>query len=240
MDWLDNRMLYFRHQISLFIAQMKRLKPGHQHQAIKEINQIMGLSIRDFLGFKDWISAFREPQEEILQKIVSQLEVDITAYLDKNRPYLTRNQVQQMHDEGFTIGAHGLTHRKLGFIPKQEVKREIIGACQEVKSITRQEIVPFSFPQSAGNVDRRQLVDIRSQNPQIGLLFDTKDLRRDVPFMINRVWAERPLTPERQLHPLPDILTHAYQNAWVEEVLDQIRRILKKKTPDNEIQGELS
>jgi hypothetical protein len=84
--------------------------------------------------------------------------------------------------------------------------------------------VPFSFPQSAGNVARGQLVEIRAGHPLIGLLFDTKDLRQDVSFMINRVWAERPLTDARTLHPLEEIMTHAYRDAWVDTILNRMRR----------------
>ncbi|MCJ7703480.1 MAG: polysaccharide deacetylase family protein, partial [Anaerolineales bacterium] len=136
---------------------------------------------------------------------------------------LTRTQIKQMRAEGFTIGAHSLSHRKLGFIPEEELETEINSSCRAIQEISGQEVVPFSFPQSAGNVDRAKLGDLLAGNPSIGLLFDTKDLRKDVGFIVNRVWAERPLTAARMLHPLPEILAQAYRDAWVHEFLGRLR-----------------
>lgn len=225
LDWLDNRMLYFRHAISLCVAKMYSLKLEEQRHVIQELNQHLALSLKDHAGFVDWITAFREPSEKTLEEVENRLGLDIHAYLEKTKPYLTTTQVQEMHREGFTIGAHGLSHRKLGFIPKDEIKLEIVKSCNAVQSITGQQRVPFSFPQSAGNIDRHQLADIRSRNHQVGLLFDTKDLHQDVPFIINRLWAERPLTFERKLHPLTEILDHAYREAWVEGVVERWRGV---------------
>jgi len=226
LDWLDNRMLYFRHQISLFVERMETLDQKRQKEVIRQINQRLDLSLDDRIAFKDWITTFREPDEGVLAEVASPLEVDREAYLVRTQPYLTTLQVHEMQADGFTIGAHGLTHRKLGFIPKEEVEVEIVESCRAVQKITGQKVVPFSFPQSAGNVDRDQLADIRARYPQVGLLFDTKDLTVDAPFMVNRIWAERPLTPERRLHQLQEIVSNAYCEAWVEGVLGKIRGLM--------------
>jgi peptidoglycan/xylan/chitin deacetylase (PgdA/CDA1 family) len=224
IDWLDNQMLYFRHKISVLVSRIDKLEPERQEGVIQQTDQLLGLSLQNLDGFKRWITAFREPREDILTTVAFLLKVDLQTYLENTQPYLTRIQVQQMYQEGFTIGAHGLTHRKLGFIPKNEIENEIVNSCQSVREITGQDVVPFSFPQSAGNVDRGQIREIRDRHPIVGLLFDTKDLRKDAPFMINRIWAERPLTIERRLHPLTEILIHAYRDAWVEGTLNRFRR----------------
>jgi hypothetical protein len=216
-------MLYFRHTISLFVARIKELGRNEHTEIIRQVNQRLSLSLKDLDDFVDWITAFRESEEEVLGEVKNLLGVDPEAYTIKQQPYLTTTQVEEMRNEGFTIGAHGLSHRKLGFIPMEEVEDEIVSSCQAVQSITAQGMVPFSFPQSAGNVDRAQLADIRDRHPQVGLMFDTKDLRQDVPFIINRIWAERPLTPERKLQPLAKIIDNAYRDAWTESVLEKIR-----------------
>ena len=92
------------------------------------------------------------------------LGINIQSYIRDTKPYLTAKQIQQMHADGFTIGAHGLSHRKLGFVPEMDVESEIVGSCRAIRDITGQALVPFSFPQSAGNVDRSQLRDILEQH----------------------------------------------------------------------------
>jgi peptidoglycan/xylan/chitin deacetylase (PgdA/CDA1 family) len=224
IDWLDNGMLYFRHQISLFVHQAGRLFSSEQHEFLHALNQEFDLSLGDLVEFKDWLTAFRTPNDSLLAEVGRLLRLDIPAYLERHQPYLTTTQVQVLHEDGFTIGAHGLTHRKLGFVPKADLETEIVDSCRAVQQITTQPVVPFSFPQSAGNVDRIFLANLIAQHPHIGLLFDTKGIRRDVPFMINRVWAERPLTQERVLHPISEIIASAYQDAWVEEQMSRFRR----------------
>ncbi len=224
IDWLDNRRLYFRHLISLCVDRALRLEVPARREFLRGLNQRFRLSLPDEAAFIDWILAFRDPDEAVLDSICTDLKIDVDEFLARQQPYLTSSQIQQMHQEGFTIGAHGLSHRKLGFIPANEIEVEIVGSCQAIQGVTGQEVVPFSFPQSAGNISRVQLADIRLHNPQVGYLFDTKDLRKDADFMVNRVWAERPLTPSRELHPLNEILAHAYQDAWVDGVVHRLRR----------------
>jgi len=224
IDWLDNRMLYFRHQVSLCVHQAGGLPDPDRRDFFRALNREFELSLVDLDGFTRWITAFRTPNDPLLTEVCRLLALDIPAYLQQYQPYLTTSQVKALHDAGFTIGAHGLTHRKLGFVPEEDLGREIVDSCREVQKITAQPVVPFSFPQSAGNVERAFLANLLKHHSHIGLLFDTKDMRRDAPFMINRVWAERPLTPERVLHPISEILASAYRDAWVEGILSRLRR----------------
>jgi peptidoglycan/xylan/chitin deacetylase (PgdA/CDA1 family) len=225
IDWLDNRMLYFRHAISLCVHQVSRLERAIQIEFVATINRQFNLSLRDIAGFIAWIMAFRGPEGRILDQVCTLLGIEVERFLAEQTPYLTTAQVKQMHADGFTIGAHGLSHRKLGFVPDGEIEAEIVGSCQAVQAITGRSVVPFSFPQSAGNVDRAQLADILERHPLVGLLFDTKDLMLDEAFIYNRVWAERPLTPARLLHPLPEVLVHAYREAWVAGVMRTGRKL---------------
>lgn len=224
IDWIDNLKLYFRHLISLCVEQFEKLSVEQQSNLVNEINRELDMSLKKPAEFKTWIMAFRKPDDRVLQVVVRKLGIDTVSFLTDTQPYLTSGQISEMYSDGFTIGAHGLSHRKLGFVPSEDVTKEIVESCQAVVDLTGQTVVPFSFPQSAGNVNRPQLEDIRRCNPFIGYLFDTKDLHQDESFIINRVWAERPLTPARILHPLDEIIANAYRDAWVEGILNALRK----------------
>lgn len=225
-DWLDNHMLYFRHQISLCVHHAQGLQVHDMDILLEEINQRFNVLLTDLTGFTKWITQFRTPEDQILNSVCSNLGIDVQSYLENYQPYLTNEQIQQMHAEGFTIGSHGVSHRKLGSISSEDVKAEIVESCRTIQGITGQKIVPFSFPQSAADVNRAQLANLLERYPFIGLLFDSKDMRKDNAFLINRVWAERPITPDRELLPLPEILKHAYQDAWTEGV----RKVFRNRT----------
>ena len=229
IDWLENRMLYFRHTISLCVYTVNRLDNDRKERFIHEVNSQLGMSFNSDLAFLNWLLEFRKNEEETLNMICELLGVNPQNYLDEIKPYLNTNQIRQMHSEGFTIGAHGVSHQKLGFISRDSMEQEIVSSCNKIKDITGQGVVPFSFPQSAGNIDRSQLAESLNYNPSIGLLFDTKDLRKDSFFMKNRIWAERPITTDRVLQPLPKIINHAYQDAWSEGVIEITKNLLIKE-----------
>jgi len=224
IDWLDNQMLYFRHKISLCVSVVKKLNSNQKKVFLEKINVQLGTSHHNVSAFTNWLMEFREDDTETIKVICRFLGINPQKYLDQVQPYLTRNQIKQMHNEGFTIGAHGVTHRKLGFISENSMEQEIVGSCITIMDITGQEIVPFSFPQSAGNIDRSWLAELLDRNPSIGILFDTKDLRKERDFMINRIWAERPISPDRILHPLPVIFNYAYQDAWVDSLIKSLTK----------------
>ncbi|MEN8171877.1 MAG: polysaccharide deacetylase family protein, partial [Chloroflexota bacterium] len=172
-----------------------------------------------------WLKELGLPDENLINEVCSVLGVDWDAFLRDERPYLSHHQIKQMHADGFTIGAHTKTHRKLADLSDTEKESEIIDSCLQITEITGQEIVPFSFPHSAYGVERNFLSDLRKRKPLLGLLFDTKDLRLDEKFIVNRVWAERPIAPTGDLRPLDEILRAAYRNAWVDGVMNLGRRL---------------
>jgi peptidoglycan/xylan/chitin deacetylase (PgdA/CDA1 family) len=224
IKWLDNENFFYRHLISLCVDQAFRLEPTAQNRLFDWMRLNHKFQIADMNGFREWITSIRNRDDQKLTDVSKFLGIDESNYLSANKPYMTSEQIQEMYSDGFTIGAHGITHRKLGFIPETEMELEILESCQTIQAITGQDIVPFSFPQSAGNVDRSRLGDILDRYPFIGLMFDTKDLRLDKKFLINRVWAERPLTPQRELQPLTKIIENAYQDAFVDGIISSLSR----------------
>ncbi len=225
---IDNQILFYRNKQSLCVERLT--DPAfHLPPSTTPVPAFSGIRLlpspATLSEFISWLKDLRLPDEALIDEVCRALGVDWQIFLAENQPYLTRSQIQQMGAEGFTFGAHTLTHRKLMDLPPEEIESEIADSCRIVGEISGQETVPFSFPHSAWGVDQGLLAAIRNQHPQIGLLFDTKGLRRDAVFIHNRIWAERPLTPERKLHSIPEVLANAYQEAWVDEVMNKIRRL---------------
>jgi peptidoglycan/xylan/chitin deacetylase (PgdA/CDA1 family) len=216
---IDNPILFYRNKQSLCVERL--IDPAFSFPISDLLLPASAPELapgtrREFIS---WFKDLRLPDEPVIDEVCRVLGVDWQAFLQERQPYLTSEQIRQMHTEGFTLGAHTVTHRKLMDLPPGEIENEITESCQDVAAITGQEIVPFSFPNSAWGLDRSHLSSICSPHPNIGLLFDTKGVRKDVPFIHNRVWAERPLTPERKLHTVPEVLYNAYQESWMDEVL---------------------
>ncbi len=221
---IDNQILFYRNKQSLCVDRLLNPDFDISRFAFDELSSLgfSGTSLHEFIS---WLKDLRLPDEAAINEVCRALGINWQTYLTEKQPYLNTTQIQQMGAEGFTLGAHTLSHRKLVDLSSAEIETEIAESCRLVGEISGQGIVPFSFPHSAWGVDRDRLAAIRSKYPQIGLLFDTKGVRRDVNFIHNRVWAERPFTPESKLHPIPEVLANAYREAWVDEVLGWGRKL---------------
>ena len=160
----------------------------------------------------NWLLTEASDKVDALDRLCTRLGVSPEAYLADTSPYLTREQILQLHADGFTIGAHSCSHRQLSDLSPEEAEREVVQSCRIIQEITGQAEVPFAFPYFGGWLDRAWLADLRARHPFIGLMFDTDGLREDAPFIVHRVFGER-FTRDRDLE---NILRRAWArpSAW--------------------------
>ena len=228
-DLIDNEILFYRNKQSLCIDRLVRSDfDYHPSIFINLHNQPLATSLT-LPKFISWLEDLRLSDEPLIDEVCRTLDVDWQAFLTEKKPYLTTDQIRQMHAEGFTIGAHTLSHRKLVDLSGDEIESEISLSTNVIADMTGQEIVPFSFPHSAWGLDRDHLAQIRLRHPTIGLLFDTKGLHQDVNFIHNRIWAERPLPNMSDMGAdrIREYLTLAYQEIWVDEIMKKGRSLLR-------------
>jgi peptidoglycan/xylan/chitin deacetylase (PgdA/CDA1 family) len=138
-----------------------------------------------------WLLELPPGKESLVTGLLGRLGIDSCSYLQKAQPYLTTNQIRQLHSDGFAIGAHGCSHRRLQDLSRSDAEHEIVESCRIVRDITGQRTVPFAFPYSGGGLDRAWLAGLRARHPSIGLFFDTDGVSEDEPFVVQRVFGER-------------------------------------------------
>lgn len=189
--WVDNQRMFYRNKASLCIEQMRSLGHDAAKMILTSVNNALDLNLGDTIDFERWIHQLQASDEPVIDMTAKMLGVDVKDYLKERQPYMTSGQIKQLHADGFTIGAHTLRHAKLASLPPAEVESEIVDSARFVQELTGQERVPFSFPYSATGTDRALLAEIRTRHPDLGLFYDTMDLRKDVDFIVNRIWAEK-------------------------------------------------
>jgi len=189
--WVDNQRMFYRNKASLCIEQMRSLEHDAAKMVLTSVNNAMDLNLADPVGFERWIHQLQASYEPVIDMTAKMLGVDVKDYLKERQPYMTRAQIKQLHADGFTIGAHTVRHAKLASLSPAEVESEIVDSAHYVQELTGQEHVPFSFPYSATGTDGGLLAEIRARHSFLGLFYDTRDLRKDVDFIVNRIWAEK-------------------------------------------------
>lgn len=189
--WVDNQRMFYRNKAALCIEQMRSLEHDAAKMVLTSVNNAMDLNLADPAGFERWIHQLQATDEPVIDMTAKMLGVDVKDYLKDRQPYMTSQQIKQLHADGFTIGAHTVRHAKLSSLSPAEVESEIVDSARFIQELTGQERVPFSFPYSGTGTDRSLLAGIRARHPFLGLFYDTIDLRKDVDFIVNRIWAEK-------------------------------------------------
>ena len=212
-DLLDNRVMFRETQASLCIDAIlrspveriekiayklglerslcslpkERLGPGFSLEAA-DLGSDPDPRLRPLLH---WLLTISDGHAPLLDQLCGQLDIDVQGYLHKTRPYLTSDQIRQLRLDGFTIGAHSLSHRLLQNLPPEETEREIIESCRIVRDLTGQQSVPFAFPYFGAGINRTWLARLRESHEFVGLFFDTGGLCPDAPFVVQRIFGER-------------------------------------------------
>jgi peptidoglycan/xylan/chitin deacetylase (PgdA/CDA1 family) len=211
-DLIDNRGVFLETQASLCVDAIQNQPPELIEEIVRDFDleaRLQTIGSAPYQGVPSqmalewqqfdsrirlliiWLLTIRPSDVGVLDGLSRRLGVDAAGYVSASRPYLSTEQILQLRSDGFTIGAHGCSHRRLQELTLAEAEHEIVESCRIVRDLTGQASVPFAFPYFGGGLDRFWLEKLRKQYPFIGLFFDTQGLRRDAPFVVQRVFGER-------------------------------------------------
>ena len=210
-DAIDNRMLMFRNKASLCLERWNTLAASERSALRESISREFDVSFHDDAAFLVWIDRLSAAQVKEMDALCEAAGVDVAAFLKTARPYMTRDQILQLHRDGFTIGAHTRTHPRLWEMSDpSEIDREIVESCAAIRDLTGQPRVPFAFPFNGLWMDRDRIDIIRKKCGFIDLVFDTNNLMKDRDFMVNRIWVDSPEGAVAGRSNLPRMLRRAH------------------------------
>lgn len=178
--FLDNQSLFFKCKLALCLSKLQEMQPQERERKMAEVGMMAPRSLANY-SFRDL---------ELVDALCEQLEVDWRGFLRARQPFLTREQVQCLHQEGFRIGAHTCSHPDLRLMEEPEIESEVLASVRQIVDLTGATEVPFAFPWSGKGLSRDFLSKLRREHLQLGLFFDTQGLQVDVPFVIQRITAD--------------------------------------------------
>jgi peptidoglycan/xylan/chitin deacetylase (PgdA/CDA1 family) len=211
-DLIDNHAAFFETRASLCVDAVLRHPVGEVEAIFRELglqselriakeiyrNSVPKQMARYWGQFEErvrpmlvWLLMTGPDDAELVDQLCRRLRVDVEGYVEKQRPYLSKEQILRLRSDGFTIGAHGCSHHRLQSLSVEQAEREIVQSCRIIRDLTGQASVPFAFPYFGGGLDRRWLARLREQHPFVGLFFDTQGQCRDEPIVVQRIFGER-------------------------------------------------
>lgn len=73
-------------------------------------------------------------------------------------PLMSDEEIKELHDFGFEIGAHTFTHPKLTELPKEELYKEIYQSKIVLEHLLGEEVITFCYPYGLQNTPVRNMV----------------------------------------------------------------------------------
>ena len=141
-SFVDNKMLFHRLKASLILNHIKDRK-FHSELWRKAEQLLQDSTNTPLLPFLQKACFTDHP---LLDQIAEVIDIDFATYLNKNQPYMTLQQIKELQDEGFLIGAHGMDHREFFLSSEDEIMQQIIESLEFLVRKINPPINTFAFP----------------------------------------------------------------------------------------------
>ncbi len=187
--FVENKSMFFRLKISLLIEQVKSRKN------IVDFNQIKAITKKDISNNASLIHFLYQMnyhQQLMIDDLAVCLGVDFFKYLEKHKPYLTLNELQNIAADGVCIGAHSMDHPLFNQLSEDKQFNQFAESVTWVKNNIVPEFTTFSFPFTDFAISQKFFKSIKESPLEIDLTFGTAGLKKDsVPFHFQRIPIEK-------------------------------------------------
>ncbi len=131
-DFLDNKDMYFRNQLSVLINALD--KNEYSQTQLECCNSLFPDSMVDGKELKEAILTLSYENKDILDRAFTILDLDMKEYLGKSKPYMSSEDVQWLVDKGFYIGSHSINHAPLNKLPFDEQINQMLESTNTICS----------------------------------------------------------------------------------------------------------
>ncbi|MDB5203422.1 MAG: hypothetical protein JWQ27_2831 [Ferruginibacter sp.] len=194
--FIDNKQLFFRSKASLLIHELKKDPQPAMLSACAAHLQLKDPTLENVVSAIKQIS---QSKSFILDNIAGNINFSYADYLQQQQPFLRFEQLQQLQQRGFTIGAHSWDHPYYQQLNEQQQLDQTLHSCAYVRDKLHAEHNFFSFPYSDQSLPQ-QLFD-KLVLTDVDLFFGIQNQKDELHNkMVHRFNAERPdISLQKQL-----------------------------------------
>ena len=150
--FVDNQHLFHKYKASLILRKLKEMPDLSLEKILKEQNlqgeQILKATIL---------------QESILDEAATLLGINFDDFLAEHKPYLATEQILNLKNQGFSIGAHSFNHPEFWKISEKEQLEEVKKSMDWLVEKINPEIKAFSFPFTDSGVSLKVLKTLKDE-----------------------------------------------------------------------------
>lgn len=161
--FIDNHKIFIRNILALIIDEL-----SHNHSKLSVVNTALNENFTDIQQLVSVISKWDIEKEKEINKLAEVLELDVATFFQKNPPYVTHEEIIQMHNSPYiTIGAHGVHHLKSSELSPLQIQNEITQSVSTISKLIQYDKIPFAFPYNSNNLEVNLLKEIKNEFPNI-------------------------------------------------------------------------
>lgn len=156
-DFVDNRALFYRYKISLLIDALKQKHSDFNSEKLLQFN------------YSD---------AEKINALAEEHQLDFDLFLKESQPYMTWSEIENLHSEGFYIGAHSVDHPLYAQLSLEEQIQQTQESLKIVQEKLSLEYKIFSFPFTDNGVSN-QFFEWLFGEEKVDLSFGTAGIKDD-------------------------------------------------------------
>lgn len=189
-DYVDNKKMMYKHRLSVLLSFIE--KSNFDKNILNQVARICSFTYRDEKSFKQIFLKLKSVKEKEIDQVFELLNINEKEYLEEKKLYLSRDEIQEMMDNGFYFGGHSMSHRPLHELTFEEQKREIIDSVQWLKDNFGTTYSFFAFPFSDKGISSKLIEELFAYDSNL-ILFGNSGIKRDVDSrVIQRFSLENP------------------------------------------------
>ena len=168
-DFVNNKALFYRYKASLLIEEIS---------LNKSYEQIVEAFFNNNNGYHKNLLSIDYKNKESLDDLALQLNFNFSNFLNKEKPYLTSDQIRELINQGFHFGAHSQNHPKYQFLDHPKQLEQTITSIRFVSKEFNQKLNTFSFPFTDYDVSSA-FFNTLNNSEQIAATFGTAGLKKE-------------------------------------------------------------
>lgn len=190
--FVGNKQLFHRFKTSLIIGELKK---GVGEGVLKECAVLLD---SPSVSLESLISNFKEQSHrkpELNDAIGALLELDFEAYLRKEQPFMSEEELVSLKRDGFQFGSHSVDHPMMHHLPEDEQLRQVRESTEYIVKLLDLEYSCFSFPHLDSFLTKGFFERLEKESVSVDLFFGTQNMKPDSrASILHRFNIERPET----------------------------------------------
>lgn len=169
--FIDNKEMFYRDKAGLIIDKLDNFI---QYKNINKISELLKIQNPTLSSIKKSVLGINYHNKGQLDELAQILEIDFIGYLKEKRPYLNSNEIRDLINQGFMVGAHSVDHPLFSEINLEEQLSQVFNSLGKLKEQFDVPYNAFAFPNNDRDVSQ-EFFNRTHFNGLIDISFGTSD-----------------------------------------------------------------